>query len=167
MNSVWKDSTGLTGLLVRGWQLNSIVQRSRHSFASAAPENQSETEHIDFSIHGRPNVRPGASTIRSSAIPSAGYTPSAFVLQPAGTIGNLAEHADGPKLVSCDFSLFKQFALGRPRLHFRAENVNIFDHRTRGTQPSKRMPAAQRHGEPRAISVRHRSERVARRLLYI
>jgi hypothetical protein len=85
---------------------------------------------IDFSIHERPNVGPGGSNNPILGDPKHWYDASAFVLQPAGTIGNLGRNTlIGPKLVNCDFSLFKQFALGETKaLHFRAEMFNIFNH---------------------------------------
>ena len=127
-----RGSTGLTGLLVRGWQLNSIVTaQSGTPFEVRLGHNQSgNLNTIDFSIHERPNVRPGASNNPTLGDPKRWYDASAFVLQPAGTIGNLGRNTlIGPKLVSCDFSLFKQFALGETKaLHFRAEMFNIFNH---------------------------------------
>src|SRR2546421_222315 len=127
-----RGSTGLTALLVRGWQLNSIVTaQSGTPFEVRLGHNQSgNLNTIDFSIHERPNVRPGASNNPILGDPKRWYDASAFVLQPAGTIGNLGRNTlIGPKLVSCDFSLFKQFALGETKaLHFRAEMFNIFNH---------------------------------------
>jgi hypothetical protein len=126
------SGTGLTGVLVRGWQLNSIVTaQSGTPFEVRLGHNQSgNLNTIDFSIHERPNVGPGGSNNPILGDPKRWYDASAFVLQPAGTIGNLGRNTlIGPKLVNCDFSLFKQFALGETKaLHFRAEMFNIFNH---------------------------------------
>jgi Carboxypeptidase regulatory-like domain/TonB dependent receptor/TonB-dependent Receptor Plug Domain len=126
------SSAGLTRALVRGWQLNSIVTaQSGTPFEVRLGHNQSgNLNTIDFSIHERPNVGPGGANNPIVGDPKRWYDASAFVLQPAGTIGNLGRNTlIGPKLVNCDFSLFKQFALGETKaLHFRAEMFNIFNH---------------------------------------
>src|SRR6266478_5320649 len=127
-----RGSTGLTGVLVRGWQLNSIVTaQSGTPFEVRLGHNQSgNLNTIDFSIHERPNVRPGASNNPILGDPKRWYDASAFVLQPGGTIGNLGRNTlIGAKLVNSDFSLFKHCALGETKaLHFRAEMFNIFNH---------------------------------------
>jgi hypothetical protein len=126
------SSTGFAGVLVKGWQLNSIVTaQSGTPFEVRLGHNQSgNLNTIDFSIHERPNVGPAGSNNPIIGDPKRWYNASAFVLQPLGTIGNLGRNTlIGPKLVNCDFSLFKQFALGETKaLHFRAEMFNIFNH---------------------------------------
>ena len=127
-----KSSNGLSAVLVKGWQLNGIVTaQSGTPFEVRLGHNQSgNLNTIDFSIHERPNVVAGRSNNPVTGDPRRWYDPSAFVLQPAGIIGNLGRNTlIGPKLVNCDFSVFKEFALGETRaLHFRAEMFNIFNH---------------------------------------
>lgn len=127
-----RSSTGFTGVLVKGWQLNGIVTaQSGTPFEVRLGHNQSgNLNTIDFSIHERPDVKPGGTNNPILGDPRHWYDASAFVLQPANTIGNLGRNTlIGPKLVNFDFSLFKQFALGETKtLNFRAEMFNIFNH---------------------------------------
>jgi outer membrane receptor protein involved in Fe transport len=144
------SSTGLTGVLVRGWQLNSIMTaQSGTPFEVRLGNNQSgNLNTIDFSIHERPNVRAGFSNNPVTGDPKRWFDPNAFVLQPANTIGNLGRNTlIGPKLVNCDFSLFKQFELGETKaLHFRAETFNIFNHPNFGVPNQANRTALQSTG---------------------
>ena len=58
------------------------------------------------------------------------YDPSAFALQPAGTLGNLGRNTlTGPRLVDLDFSLVKSTRLGeKVNAEFRVETFNLFNH---------------------------------------
>jgi len=139
------SSTGLAGVLVKGWQLNSIVTaQSGTPFEVRLGHNQSgNLNTIDFSIHERPDVRPSFSNNPVTGDPKHWFDPNAFVLQPANTIGNLGRNTlIGPKLVNSDFSLFKQFALAEGKaLHFRAEMFNIFNHPNFGVPNSANRTA--------------------------
>jgi len=127
-----KSTRGLSGVLVKGWQLNGIVTaQSGTPFEVRLGHNQSgNLNTIDFSIHERPDVASGRSNNPVTGDPKHWFDASAFQLQPANTIGNLGRNTlIGPKLVNCDFSLFKQFALRETKtLQFRAEVFNIFNH---------------------------------------
>jgi len=126
-----RGSTGLTGLLVRGWQLNIIVTaQSGTPFEVRLGHNQSgNLNTIDFSIHERPNVRPGASNNPISAIPSAGTTQARLCCSPAGTIGNLGRNTLIGLTCELRFLSLQAFALGETKaLHCRAEMFNIFNH---------------------------------------
>ena len=127
-----RSSSGLSGVLAKGWQLNGIVTaQSGTPFEVRLGHNQSgNLNTIDFSIHERPDVVPGRSNNPVTGDPNHWFDASAFQLQPANTIGNLGRNTlIGPKLVNCDFSLFKQFALRETKtLQFRAEVFNILNH---------------------------------------
>jgi hypothetical protein len=142
--------TGIAGALVKGWQLNNIVTaQSGTPFEVRLGHNQSgNLNTIDFSIHERPNVVPGRSNNPVTGDPQHWFDPSAFELQPSGTIGNLGRNTlIGPKLVNCDFSLFKQFTLTEGKtLHFRAEMFNIFNHPNFGVPNSANRTALQPNG---------------------
>jgi hypothetical protein len=142
--------TGIAGALVKGWQLNNIVTaQSGTPFEVRLGHNQSgNLNTIDFSIHERPNVVPGRSNNPVTGDPQHWFDPSAFELQPSGTIGNLGRNTlVGPKLVNCDFSLFKQFTLTEGKtLHFRAEMFNIFNHPNFGVPNSANRTALQPNG---------------------
>jgi hypothetical protein len=124
--------TGPAGVLVKGWQINSIVTaQSGTPFEVRLGNNQSgNLNTIDFSIHERPDVRAGLSNNPVTGDPKHWFDPNAFVLQPVNTIGDLGRNTlIGPNLVNCDFSLFKHFSLGETKaLHFRAEMFNVFNH---------------------------------------
>jgi hypothetical protein len=140
-----KSSSGLTGVLVKGWQLNGILTaQSGTPFEVRLGHNQSgNLNTIDFSIHERPDVVPGRGNNPVTGNPSRWFDPTAFQLQPANTVGNLGRNTlIGPKLVNFDFSLFKQFALGETKaLHFRAEIFNIFNHPNFGVPNSANRTA--------------------------
>src|SRR6267143_621998 len=149
-------SRGAAGVLVKGWQLNSIVAaQSGTPFEVRLGHNQSgNLNTIDFSIHERPDVRPGRSNNPVTADPRRWFDASAFVLQPANTIGNLGRNTlIGPKLVNCDFSLFKQFALTEGKtLHFRAEMFNIFNHPNFGVPNSANRTALLPFTDPNGVT---------------
>jgi hypothetical protein len=58
------------------------------------------------------------------------FDPSAFVLQPAGTLGKLGRGTFiGPNLRTFDLSVMKEFAITeRTGIQFRAEAFNLFNH---------------------------------------
>jgi outer membrane receptor protein involved in Fe transport len=149
-------SRGATGTLVKGWQLNSVVTaQSGTPFEVRLGHNQSgNLNTIDFSIHERPDVRPGMSNNPVTGDPKHWFDASAFVLQPANTIGNLGRNTlIGPKLVNCDFSLFKQFALTEGKtLHFRAEMFNIFNHPNFGVPNSANRTALLPFTDPDGVT---------------
>ena len=140
-----KSSSGLTGAVVKGWQLNGIVTaQSGTPFEVRLGHNQSgNLNTIDFSIHERPDIVPGRTNNPLMGDPKHWFDSSAFRLQPANTIGNLGRNTlIGPKLVNCDFSLFKQFALTEGKtLLFRAEMFNILNHPNFGVPNSANRTA--------------------------
>src|SRR5216684_631579 len=151
-----QGSRGATGTLVKGWQLNSVVTaQSGTPFEVRLGHNQSgNLNTIDFSIHERPDVRPGMSNNPVTGDPKHWFDPNAFVLQPANMIGNLGRNTlIGPKLVNSDFSLFKQFALAEGKaLHFRAEMFNIFNHPNFGVPNSANRTALLPFTDPDGVT---------------
>jgi hypothetical protein len=139
------DKTGVAGVLLKGWQLNSIATaQSGTPFEARLGFNRSgNLNTIDFSIHERPNLKPGASNNPVTGDPRHWFDANAFVLQPVNTVGNLGRNTIiGPKLVNFDFSLFKNFVLGESKnLQFRMEVFNIFNHPNFGVPNSANRTA--------------------------
>ena len=121
---------GITGKIVGGWQVNSIVTKiSGFTLTPGVGSNQSGNG--DLSPSDRPNMAPGL-TYQTAVTgnPNQWFNPVAFLLPQAGTFGNLGRGAlRGPGLANWDFSLFKNTAIHeRLRLQFRAEIFNILNH---------------------------------------
>ncbi len=126
--------TGAKSVLLAGWQLNGLGSlRSGVPFSPAILTNWSRTGNTQ-SNHDRPNLVPGRSG--DSLIQGGSrqfFDPTAFVLQPAGYLGNTPRaYLSGPSLTSYDLSLVKNVRLGgtvTPRtLEVRLEMFNIFNH---------------------------------------
>jgi hypothetical protein len=121
---------GVLGALVDGWQWSGSFQAQdgfpfslfdglQRSFASAG------TARVD-----RPDLAAGRSP--SNIIqggPDQYFDPTAFVLQPAGVLGNTAQgFLTGPGLSTLDSSFVKTFHLtGRTNLQFRIEGFNLLN----------------------------------------
>lgn len=128
--------TGPAKAIVHGWQLSGIYTwRSGNPLTLFVSQNRSRSLWGPSIQSGtgfdRPSVAPGFT--HESAIagtPDKWFNPDAFVLQPAGTLGNLGRGAlIGPNLRSLDLALMKQFALPflgeAGSLQFRAEAFNL------------------------------------------
>jgi hypothetical protein len=81
----------------------------------------------------RPNWNPSFSGPVILGGPAQYYNPNAFVLQPAGTLGNVGRDSLlGPGFAQLDFAVQKDTRLRRlgesGRLEFRAEFFNLFNH---------------------------------------
>ena len=121
--------TGITGVLVNGWQVSGIVQASSglpfHPIVGfdRAGDRQSDTD------MQRPSWAPGFSP--SNAITSdvnQWFNAQAFVLPAAGTFGNVRRNSlRGPNLRTVDFSTFKNQALFGKLLQLRVEVFNLFN----------------------------------------
>lgn len=130
------DSTGATRVLLHGWQLSGILtMRSGNPLTVFVQANRSRSlaqpslgPGIGFD---RPAMSPGYT--HQSAIlgrPDRWFDPAAFVLQPAGQLGNMGRGAlIGPDLHAFDLSLMKNFPLKRfgdaGNLQFRVETFNL------------------------------------------
>jgi len=128
MNGTWA--------IARGWQINALaLLRSGVPFSPAlqTQSNFSRSGNIAPGSENRPNVRPGRSP---DDIILGGTTryfdPTAFVLQPAGFLGNAGRNMlTGPGLVNVDLSLVKSVSWRRlgeaGRIELRAEMFNAFN----------------------------------------
>jgi hypothetical protein len=141
-----RDKTGAAGALLKGWQLNSIstVQSGTPLEARLGFNQSGNLNTIDFSIHERPSLLPGAFNNPVTGDPAHWIDTSAFVLQPAGTIGNLGRNTIiGPSLVNLDLSLFKEFRWQENKtIQFRTEVFNILNHPNFGVpnQANRTLP---------------------------
>lgn len=142
-NALWelplgRGLTGVAGALARGWQIASIASlRSGSPLTAFVSRNRSRSQWSPSLGPGigqdRPSMAPGrthASAVRGGA--DQYLDPAAFVLQPAGTLGNLGRGAlIGPNLRNVDFAVMKNFRtawLGEDgNLQFRAEAFNLFN----------------------------------------
>jgi len=142
-NVIWdlplgKDATGVSRALVSGWQLAAIGQlRSGPPLTLFVGANRSRSRWSPSVGPGqgfdRPSLAPGYTT--TSAIrgtPDQWFDPAAFVLQPAGTYGDLGRGAlYGPDLRTLDLALKKQFPWTKlgPAGHveLRVEAFNVFN----------------------------------------
>lgn len=140
-NFVWQmpfasGAAGVTRALLHGWQLAGILTvRSGSPLTVFVQQNRSRSlaqpslgPGIGFD---RPSMAPGY-TYESAILgrPDQWFNPAAFVLQPAGQLGNVGRGAlIGPNLRSFDLSLMKNFALPRigeaGNLQFRLETFNL------------------------------------------
>ncbi len=129
-----REWTGAKGVLLAGWQVNGLGSlRSGVPFSPAIVTNWSRSGNTQ-SGNDRPNLVPGRS---SDGLVLGGtrqfFDPAAFVLQPAGYLGNTPRgYLSGPNLSSYDLSLVKNVRLGgtvTPRtVEVRLELFNIFNH---------------------------------------
>lgn len=140
MNAVWDvpAPSGLSGAaraLLEGWQLTGIsTMRSGQPLTVFVQNNWSRSQWSPSisptSGLDRPDLAPGRSAddaVRGT--PGQWFDPSAFVLQPQGTLGNSARGAfRGPDLRTVDLSAVKRVALsGDARLDVRLEVFNVFN----------------------------------------
>jgi len=127
-----RSKKGLAGALFNGWQLNNITTiRSGHPFTVQLGFNRSgNLNTTSFSMHERPDLKPGCSNNPILGGPDRYWDVSCFQLPPANQRGDLGRNTlIGPGLVSVDVSLVKSFDLGRGRqLQFRAECFNLPNH---------------------------------------
>ena len=162
MNFAWelplaRKAAGLERLLLGGWQLAGITQmRSGSPLTLFVQANRSRTQYNPSIGPGigldRPSMAPGF-THASAVIgrPDGYFDPRAFVLQEAGTLGNLGRGAlIGPNLRTFDLSLVKDFPCQRlgekGRVQFRAESFNLFNRSNFGV-PGLLVFAGARDGE--------------------
>jgi hypothetical protein len=130
-----KGMRGAARWLARGWQASVISQvRSGNPLTAFVSGNRSRSQWAPSLAPGigvdRPSMAPGRT--HASAVlggPDRYLDPSAFVLQPAGTQGNLGRGAlIGPNLRTFDFSLVKNHRWReRADVQFRAEAFNLFN----------------------------------------
>ena len=141
-----KGMDGTAGKLLDGWQLSGIGQmRSGSPLTVFVSRNRSRSQWNPSIGPGlgldRPSLAPGRT--HQDAIkgdPTQWFDPTAFVLQPAGTLGNLGRGAlIGPNLRIFDMSLVKNTRWSRlgegGNVQLRIEAFNLFN-RTNFGNPS-------------------------------
>ena len=125
---------GWENKLLGGWQLNEITTLlSGFPFTPQIGSNRSgdgDTRNPD-----RPSVNPNFTGPVILGQQTRWYDPSAFILPPAGTFGNLGRGTfNGPGLAEVDFSVFKNTAISeRFNLQFRTEFFNLLNRTNLGT----------------------------------
>jgi hypothetical protein len=153
-----RDWSGAPALLLRGWQLAGIAHlRGGQPLTAFVQRNWSRSLWSPSLGPGlgfdRPSMAPGR-THQDAVVgrPDGYFDPSAFVLQPEGTLGNLGRGAlIGPDWRSFNLAAMKNF--GAPRLgetanlQFRAEFFNLLN-RANFDSPSLLAFGGVRAGEP-------------------
>ncbi len=152
-----REGRGLAGALLGGWQIAAIGQvKSGPPLTLFVQSNRSRSRWSPSLGPGqgfdRPSLAPGRTP--ESAIlgtPEQWFDPTAFVLQPAGTYGNLGRGAlVGPGLAVLDFALSKRIRwerLGPAGLvELRLEAFNVLNHTNFGV-PSLQAFAGTTDGE--------------------
>jgi hypothetical protein len=142
-NVIWdlplaRNASGLSKAVLAGWQIAAIGQvRSGPPLTLFVGANRSRSRWSPSVGPGqgfdRPSLAPGYTTdgaIRGT--PEQWFDPAAFVLQPAGTFGNLGRGAlYGPDLRTVDLALKKQLPWARlgpeGNVELRIEAFNIFN----------------------------------------
>ena len=148
LNFVWElpriDAGGIAGAVANGWRLSGLLRM--RSGSPVTPMLQTNRSRSLWS----PSLGPGTGPDRPSYAPGRGpddavtgdpaqwFDPSAFVLQPAGTYGDVGRNElIGPDLRTVDLAVSRAFetpALGsRSRLDLRVEVFNVFNRANFGT----------------------------------
>jgi hypothetical protein len=130
-----KQLHGVRALIGRGWELAGIAQmRSGNPLTVFVRANRSRSQWAPSLGPGIGNDRVSMAAGRTyeSAIlgrPDAWFDPTAFALQPAGTLGNSGRGAFvGPNLRTVDLSAMKNFRIAeRANVQFRAEAFNLLN----------------------------------------
>ena len=116
---------------IEGWQLNGILSRATGLPLLLTTGSDRALTGPSSTVNQRPSLAPGftAASIEQD-IRTQWYNPNAFVLQPAGTPGNLGRDViRGPKFFNMDFSVLKDTVIRENvKLQFRAEFFNILNH---------------------------------------
>ena len=135
-NATWEIPAPSTNAFVSGWQINSIVSLRTGLPFSPSISTPNWSRDGNTSGEDRPNVKPGV--VPSSLIigdPNRWFDTSAFVLQPAGFLGNTPrDFLRGPGFADVDLSFVKNQPLaGTVRLQLRLEIFNLFNRANFGT----------------------------------
>ena len=138
---VMKTASKALGLLVNGWQLNTIM-----NFASGTPFTVYDSANVSLQgsapeitgfYSSRPNLIANPN-VNEPHTANQWITRAAFQqLNPttqAGQFGNEGRNVErGPGIQNVDLSLFRNFDLGESkRLQFRAESFNLLNHANLG-----------------------------------
>jgi hypothetical protein len=119
---------GIAEKLVGGWQLNGIVTLLT-GFPFTTIDGSNRSGDGDSHAPDRPNWNPAFTGPVIVGKQTEWYNPNAFVLNTAGTYGDVSRNAlTGPGLAEFDTSVFKKIRISeRVRAQFRAEFFNIFN----------------------------------------
>ncbi len=137
-----KSMTGVGGLLLKGWQLNSITTvQTGHPFEVRMGFNRSgNLNTVNYAMHERPDLKPGFSNNPILGGPDRYWDINAFALPPAtfdstgkqltGQRGNLGRNTlIGPSLFNFDLAVAKAFPIDeKRRFEFRGEMFNLLNH---------------------------------------
>ena len=152
-----RGADGVRSAVLGNWQLAAIGQvRSGNPLTAFVQANRSRSR-------WSPSIAPGVGLDRPSLAsgrtpedavvgqPTQWFDPTAFVLQPAGTLGNLGRGALlGPDLRVVDVALVKRIPFTRlgdaGRIELRTEAFNVFDRVNLGV-PALQAFAGERDGE--------------------
>jgi hypothetical protein len=127
--------TGLSGGLVKGWQLTGIVQ-AMSGFPTTITSDRRLTHPLIFA-GGRPDLVPGASNNPVLGGPDRYFDPSAFAPQQRGFYGTLGRNTlIGPGLLTVDLSVLKNVEIrAGHKVQFRTEVFNLLN-RPNFSQPA-------------------------------
>jgi hypothetical protein len=131
----WSDLTGIAGALVSGWQVSAIATyRSGYPLTVFVQNNRSRSQWQPSLGPGigrdRPSYAPGFSAENAvTGNPNQWFNPQAFMLQPAGTFGNVGRgDLEGPDLRLVDLAFVKHVRpAARAGIEVRAEVFNVFN----------------------------------------
>jgi hypothetical protein len=161
-------AAGLTGAaraLLEGWQVSSIVSMRSGQPLTVFVQNNWSRSQWSPSIApttglDRPDLAPGR-TPESAVVgrPDRWFDPSAFVLQPQGTLGNSPRGAfRGPDMRTVDLAAVKRVGLGRDaRAELRFEVFNVFNRANFGNPTLVAFAGASQNEAPLASFGRIRS----------
>ena len=122
---IGRNSTGLAGALLKGWNIGGVFQAS--SGLPATPYlsyDQVGDRQSDTGLQ-KPNVN-GAVTYPGTAL--LWFDPSVYTVPAAAVFGNATRNSiRGPGVKAADVSLFKTFSIGRTVAQLRVEAFNVFN----------------------------------------
>ncbi len=124
------NASGAVAALASGWQLNGVIRlASGNPFSPVIAYDYAGMLSTELDTQ-RPDLAPGASSNPVLGGPDRYFEPTAFVLPPRGTLGDLGRNTIiGPGLALVDASLIRNFGLGGARsFQFRLEVFNVFNH---------------------------------------
>jgi hypothetical protein len=124
-----RDRRGLTGLLIAGWQVNSIVTLTDGFPLSVESKSSAQSRVIGDDEQLRPNLIPGGNQNPVTGNPDQWFDVTQFTPAPIGYFGNLGRNTvTAPGVKQVDLSFFKNIALpGTQRLQVRIETFNLFN----------------------------------------
>jgi hypothetical protein len=124
---VGNNLKGVSGVLVKGWQVNSIVQLQDGS--PFTPRVSGDPARVGARYYARPDRLCDGNLSGSEQTVTRFFDTSCFVPSEPGTFGDSGRNVlIGPGFKSVDFSVFKNFQVTeRVRIQFRTELFNAFN----------------------------------------